>query len=204
MAIGRRDAESIADELGDFSDGDVGSSVGVDNDWEEDSTGDDQLGCRLPTALLSSKPPEDSIHDIENPVSFGIRIKGNVNKGQDGAAPGQMVGIAAMIIMSVMYPARVARLDLLRSVCFLAKRITRWGRSRDRRLHRLIGYVTSHKISQHTYLQTQIWQTVPTPWNQEAGFISMCKDLPHGSRSQLDSIRRPVRLLAAPLLKSRL
>ena len=52
-----------------------------------------------------------------------------------------MVGIAAMIIMIVTYPAR-ARFDLLKSVCFLAKRITRWDRACDRRLHRLIGYVS--------------------------------------------------------------
>ena len=43
--------------------------------------------------------------------------------------------------MTVMYPARVARFDLLKCVCFLAKRITRWDLECDRRLHRLIGYV---------------------------------------------------------------
>ena len=62
-------------------------------------------------------------------------------KGKDGSEPGQLGGIAAMIIMTVMYPARVARFDLMKCVCFLAKRITRWDLECDRRLHRLMGYV---------------------------------------------------------------
>ena len=47
-------------------------------------------------------------------------------RGLDGSSPGFLKGIAAMIIMTVMYPARSARYDLLKCVCFRAKRITRW------------------------------------------------------------------------------
>ena len=57
-------------------------------------------------------------------------------RGLDGSSPGFLQGIAAMIIMTVMYPARSARFDLLKCVCFLAKRITRWGLDCDHRLHR--------------------------------------------------------------------
>ena len=54
------DAEAPADEFGDFSDDeDAGSFAGVDNDWEGNSTGDDQHGCCLPSALLMSNPEED-------------------------------------------------------------------------------------------------------------------------------------------------
>ena len=39
---------------------------------------------------------------------------------------GLLGGIAAMVLMTIMYSARVARYDLLKPVACLAKRITRW------------------------------------------------------------------------------
>ena len=95
------DAESTAGEFGDFSDDDPGSFAGVDNDWEEDSTGDDQLGCRLPTALFSSKPTEDLDH-IRGTGQLWDPNQGDCN-AQDVVAAGQMASIVAMIIMTVMY-----------------------------------------------------------------------------------------------------
>ena len=52
-----------------------------------------------------------------------------------------MKDLAAMIIMTVMYPTRVVRFDLMKTCCLLAKRITRWDLGCDRRLHRLIDYI---------------------------------------------------------------
>ncbi len=56
-----------------------------------------------------------------------------------------MGGIAAMVLMTIMYSARVARYDLLKPVAFLAKRITRWDALCDKRLHRLICYIQKTK-----------------------------------------------------------
>ena len=57
--------------------------------------------------------------------------------------------VSAMIAMTAMYPGRVARFDLLSTIGFLAKRITRSDRECDRRLHRLMCYVmtTADEIS---------------------------------------------------------
>ena len=41
-------------------------------------------------------------------------------------APGRLGGIAAMMLMTLMYSTRVARFDLHKAVQILAKRITRW------------------------------------------------------------------------------
>ncbi len=50
-----------------------------------------------------------------------------------------------MVLMTIMYSARVARYDLLKPVAFLAKRITRWDALRDKRLHRLMCYIHKTK-----------------------------------------------------------
>ncbi len=50
-----------------------------------------------------------------------------------------------MVLETIMYSARVARYDLLKPVAFLAKRITRWDVTCDRRLHRLICYIHKTK-----------------------------------------------------------
>jgi len=54
---------------------------------------------------------------------------------------GQLGHIAAMMLMTLMYSARVARYDILQAINYLAKRITRWDAKNDRRLHRLMCYV---------------------------------------------------------------
>ena len=46
-----------------------------------------------------------------------------------------------MILMTIMYTARLARYDLLKPVSFRAKYITKWDAACDRRLHRLMCYV---------------------------------------------------------------
>ena len=56
---------------------------------------------------------------------------------------GVLGGIAAMILMTVMYTSRAARYDVLKGVCFLAKYITIWDTECDWRLHRLMCYLNS-------------------------------------------------------------
>ena len=53
----------------------------------------------------------------------------------------QMKDAAAMMLMSILYPARFARFDLLKPVSFLAKCITRWDTKCDERLQRLMDYI---------------------------------------------------------------
>ena len=43
--------------------------------------------------------------------------------------------------MKIMYGARMARQDLLRAVCVLARMLTKWDELCDRRLLRLISYI---------------------------------------------------------------
>ena len=61
----------------------------------------------------------------------------------DTADTGQLQPIAARCLMKVLYAARMCRFDLLRAVCVLAQRITRWDAVCDRRLHRLMSHIRS-------------------------------------------------------------
>jgi hypothetical protein len=54
---------------------------------------------------------------------------------------GRLSSIAASILMSLLYTARMARYDLLRPVCRLACYLSCWSIECDRRLFRLICYV---------------------------------------------------------------
>ena len=49
--------------------------------------------------------------------------------------------ISAMLLMTVLYAARVARYDLFKPIQFLAKRITKWDCKCDKRLHQLMSYI---------------------------------------------------------------
>ena len=64
-------------------------------------------------------------------------------KGEAENAGGELGPIAARVLMKVLYGARMCRYDLLRAVCRLATRITKWSPADDRALHRLMSYVNS-------------------------------------------------------------
>ena len=49
--------------------------------------------------------------------------------------------ISAMLLMTVLYAARVARYDLFKPINFLAKRITKCDTKCDKRLHHLMSYI---------------------------------------------------------------
>ena len=57
--------------------------------------------------------------------------------------PGELGPIASRILMKVLYAARLARFDLLRAVCHLARYITKWTKECDKRLFRLMCYIHS-------------------------------------------------------------
>ena len=45
--------------------------------------------------------------------------------------------------MKILYAARVGRFDLLRPVCWLATKVTKWSKTCDRALHKLVSYINS-------------------------------------------------------------
>ena len=71
-----------------------------------------------------------------------VKRKGIDPKASHGKE-GRLQPIAAKILMTVLYAARDARLDLLRPICHLACYITRWTSDCDRKLHRLMCYIHS-------------------------------------------------------------
>ena len=54
---------------------------------------------------------------------------------------GHLSPVAARIVLKALYVARIARLDIMWAVNFLAREVTRWSAACDRRLHRLISYM---------------------------------------------------------------
>ena len=58
---------------------------------------------------------------------------------------GELAPHAASILMKLLYAARIARFDLLRSINNLARNITKWSSKDDARLHHLLCYVQSSK-----------------------------------------------------------
>ena len=80
------------------------------------------------------------------PTSAGPIPSWDSALGDGSATPadvGQLQPIAAQNLMKIMYAARMARLDLLRAVSFLAAQITKWSPRCDRLLDRLVCYIWS-------------------------------------------------------------
>ena len=100
---------------------------------------------------------------------------------------GQLQGIAAKVLMKILYGARMARIDLLRAVCHLARYITRWDAVCDKRLHRLVSYINStmdHKLvgwvgdgtlqlQPHLYADADFAGCVATQRSTSGGYLSI-------------------------------
>ena len=65
----------------------------------------------------------------------------NLITNEDRAVKGHLESYASSILMKILYGARVARWDVLFTVCFLARHVTKWSREMDRRLYRLMCYL---------------------------------------------------------------
>ena len=63
----------------------------------------------------------------------------------EGEPTGVLAGIASKVLMKILYAARMGRFDLLRATNSLARYVTKWGPTCDRRLHRLVCYINSTK-----------------------------------------------------------
>ena len=65
---------------------------------------------------------------------------------QSGGGPAEATAEAshiavARVITNVTYAARMARPELLRTVVYLARCLTKWSADMDKRLHRILAYI---------------------------------------------------------------
>ena len=139
--VDRHNAESDDDTASTRSG--VASSVASDAEdtsWEDE----DDDGAQWWSSMLSS---ESKSSETSNVVPESGNQKDRMcdpNRRDASKADntnGCLNAIAAMMLMTLLYSARVARFDLFKPINFLAKRITRWDSKCDRRLHRLMCYV---------------------------------------------------------------
>ena len=65
--------------------------------------------------------------------------------GRSTEVRGELAPHAASILMKLLYAARIARFDLLRSINTLARNVTKWTVKDDVRLHHLMCYVNGSK-----------------------------------------------------------
>ena len=85
-----------------------------------------------------------TIHPITEPTKSKSTPTGNVaQKPGDEAIRGELAPHAASVLMKLLYAARIARFDLLRSM--LARNVTKWSKDDDIKLHHLMCYVNSTK-----------------------------------------------------------
>ena len=71
----------------------------------------------------------------------------------EGEPTGALAHIAIKVLMKILYVVRMARPDLLRATCMLARNVSRWCNECDRRLHRLVSYKnTTQAWVQHSYV----------------------------------------------------
>ena len=111
-----------------------------DSNWdnESDSEADDWWGASMLPNIRARMVEEHGICQVQAKRKGRSQGKGKQeprvkeamfkasDKSKRADDPGTLGGIAAMMLMTVLYAARVARSDLLRAISFLAKRITKW------------------------------------------------------------------------------
>ena len=80
-----------------------------------------------------------------DPETPALSETGNSRPGQDSEtlSRGNLAPHAASVLMKLLYAARIARFDLLRSINALARNVTKWTKDDDARLHHLMCYVNS-------------------------------------------------------------
>ena len=98
-------------------------------------------------------PGENCVHCPWCATSFDPAHSGKSKSGgsgddvkpdQDlGGNRGELAPHAASVLMKLLYAARIARFDLLRSINSLARNVTKWTKDDDARLHHLMCYVNS-------------------------------------------------------------
>ena len=109
----------------------------------------------LPEETKSSpyRAPSDGKRRVEcpwcahsfDPEMPALPETGSSHPGQDSESlsRGNLAPHAASVLMKLLYAARIARFDLLRSINALARNVTKWTKDDDARLHHLMCYVNS-------------------------------------------------------------
>ena len=87
-----------------------------------------------------------TIHPITEPTKSKTDPTGSsAPKPGDEVKVGELAPHAASVLMKLLYAARIARFDLLRSINMLARNVTKWSKSDDIKLHHLMCYVNTTK-----------------------------------------------------------
>ena len=82
----------------------------------------------------------------------------------------------AKVLMKMLYCARIVRLDLLWTICSLARQVTKWTRASDRKLHRLVSYLHhSQDISLEAFVGNTAAE-LAILWFSDADFAGDIKD----------------------------
>lgn len=98
-----------------------------------DLSGESGRGLRVPASASSKTGPSKG-----KAAAPKKGAKNTANAKPDKEQGGILGSIASRVLMKILYGARYARFDLLRSVNQLARHVTRWDSYCDRALHRLI------------------------------------------------------------------
>jgi len=88
--------------------------------------------------LAGSDAP--SLNRVETPFIDTTTAKA-IDEDDYEAHRGILAPIASKVLMKILYAARVGRFDLLRPVCWLATKVTKWSKTCDIALHRLVSYI---------------------------------------------------------------
>ena len=83
-----------------------------------------------------AKLSESSLKKVSTPCIDDHQIS-----DEDFEVKGYLDNIASQIVLTCLYLARHNRPDILWSVNYLARNITKWSVADDKRLHRLISYL---------------------------------------------------------------
>ena len=87
-----------------------------------------------------------TVHPITEPTkSKSVPTSNSAQAQVDEMPKGELAPHAASVLMKLLYAARIARFDLLRSINMLARNVTKWSKQDDVRLHHLMCYVQSTK-----------------------------------------------------------
>ena len=85
-----------------------------------------------------------SSHHGTDEIQDGTHEKSAPTPG-DEVKVGELAPHAASVLTKLLYAARIARFDLLRSINMLARDVTKWSKCDDIKLHHLMCYVNSTK-----------------------------------------------------------
>ena len=96
------------------------------------------------TSASKGATPKASVSDVASPPTGASKqAKSKTKKGDSTGEGGQLQFLAARVLMKILYGARYARPDLLRAVCGLATKVTKWDAQADKEIHRLVEYINS-------------------------------------------------------------